>query len=406
MTEPTKSTTPTESATSAASPDRAGHPQKLQALPLAALSFAAFVYVAFEMFSIGLISPMARDLGVSEGRIGLLMTVYAGLVAVVTIPLMAATGNVNRRPLFLATLGFLLAGIVLQATAPNYFVLVAGRVTAAFTHGLFWSIVNPMATRLAPPGQMGRAVAAVSLGSTLSTVVGAPLTTGIGNAIGWRGATWVLGAATIVALLLVVRTLPSMPARPVEPPQDGKTGRSAIPSLVFYLTFAVTAVFATFTYLALLIETTTSPTWVPIGLSVYGVFGLLGVIAAGRGVDRRMLRVNGLDTVLLMAAAAIGLVALQLGSGALTFVMVGVLGVAAGALPTAGTTIFMHAGQRNQDLASSIYVVTFQVGIASGSALGAAAVDAGHLGGTLLLTLVLSAAALATIALFSRPRLR
>ncbi len=406
MTEPTKSTTPTESATSAASPDRAGHPQKLQALSLAALSFAAFVYVAFEMFSIGLISPMARDLGVSEGRIGLLMTVYAGLVAVVTIPLMAATGNVNRRPLFLATLGFLLAGIVLQATAPNYFVLVAGRVTAAFTHGLFWSIVNPMATRLAPPGQMGRAVAAVSLGSTMSTVVGAPLTTGIGNAIGWRGATWVLGAATIVALLLVVRTLPSMPARPVEPPQDGKTGRSAIPSLVFYLTFAVTAVFATFTYLALLIETTTSPTWVPIGLSVYGVFGLLGVIAAGRGVDRRMLRVNGLDTVLLMAAAAIGLVALQLGSGALTFVMVGVLGVAAGALPTAGTTIFMHAGQRNQDLASSIYVVTFQVGIASGSALGAAAVDAGHLGGTLLLTLVLSAAALATIALFSRPRLR
>lgn len=406
MTEPTKSTTPTESATSAASPDRAGHPQKLQALPLAALSFAAFVYVAFEMFSIGLISPMARDLGVSEGRIGLLMTVYAGLVAVVTIPLMAATGNVNRRPLFLATLGFLLAGIVLQATAPNYFVLVAGRVTAAFTHGLFWSIVNPMATRLAPPGQMGRAVAAVSLGSTMSTVVGAPLTTGIGNAIGWRGATWVLGAATIVALLLVVRTLPSMPARPVEPPQDGKTGRSAIPSLVFYLTFAVTAVFATFTYLALLIETTTSSTWVPIGLSVYGVFGLLGVIAAGRGVDRRMLRVNGLDTVLLMAAAAIGLVALQLGSGALTFVMVGVLGVAAGALPTAGTTIFMHAGQRNQDLASSIYVVTFQVGIASGSALGAAAVDAGHLGGTLLLTLVLSAAALATIALFSRPRLR
>lgn len=397
MTEPTK---PTDRA------DHTDHPQQLHTVPLAALSFAAFVYVAFEMFSIGLISPMARDLGVSEGRIGLLMTVYAGLVAVVTIPLMAATRHVNRRPLFLATLGFLLAGIVLQATAPNYFVLVAGRVTAAFTHGLFWSIVNPMATRLAPPGQMGRAVAVVSLGSTMSTVVGAPLTTGIGNAIGWRGATWVLGVATIVALLLVLRTLPSMPARATKPAPDGAASKSAIPSLVFYLAFAVTAVFATFTYLALLIETTTSPTWVPIGLSVYGIFGLLGVIVAGRGVDRRMLRVNGLDIVLLMAAAAIGLLALQLGSGVLTFVMVAVLGVAAGALPTAGTTIFMHAGQRNQDLASSIYVVTFQVGIASGSALGAATVDAGHLGGTLVLTLVLSAAALATIALFSRPRLR
>ena len=61
---------------------------KLPVVPLVAMSFAAFVYVTFEMFAIGLISPMARDLHVSEGQIGLLMSVYAGLVAVVTIPLM------------------------------------------------------------------------------------------------------------------------------------------------------------------------------------------------------------------------------------------------------------------------------------------------------------------------------
>ncbi len=95
------------------------------------MSFAAFVYVTFEMFSVGLISPMARDLGVSEGQIGLLMSVYAGLVAVVTIPLIHFTRSVNRRPLLIATLVFLLGGIVLQATASNYWMLVAGRVTAA-----------------------------------------------------------------------------------------------------------------------------------------------------------------------------------------------------------------------------------------------------------------------------------
>ena len=144
----------------------------------------------------------------------------------------------------------------------------------------------------------------------------------------------------------------------------------------------------------------------PIGLSLYGFFGLVGVVIAGRRVDQRMIRVNGLDTVLLMVAAMIGLLALQTGSSWITLIAVAVLGTAAGALPTAGTTIFLHAGQRNQDLASSIYVVTFQVGIASGSALGAATVDAGYLPGTLIITLVLGAAALVALAGFSRPLLR
>lgn len=382
------------------------HPTKLQVVPLAAMSFAAFVYVDFEMFSVGLITPMAADMGVSEGRIGLLMTIYAGLVALVTIPLMHVTRHIDRRPLFMATLGFLIAGTVLQALAPTYAVLVVGRVTAALTHGLFWSLVNPMSARLAPPGQTGRAVAAVSLGSTMSTVIGAPLITAIGNAIGWRNATWILGIAAIVALALLFQTLPSMPPRPAEQAATRQQTRSAIPSLVVYLAFAVTALFATFTYLALLIETTASHRWVPIGLSMYGLFGIVGVVAAGRRVDRRMIRINGLDTLLLMTAAIAGLIALQLGSGAVMFLGVAVLGVAAGALPTAGTTIFMHAGQRNQDLASSIYVVTFQVGIASGSALGAATVDAGFLDGTLLITLVLGAAALVTLVAFSRPILR
>lgn len=375
-------------------------------VPLAAMSFAAFVYVTFEMFSVGLISQMAADLNVSEGQIGLLMTVYAGLVATVTIPLVHASRRFDRRPIFMATLAFLLVGIVLQATAGNYWVLVAGRVTAALTHGLFWSLVNPMAARLAPAGQMGKAVAVVSLGATMSTVLGAPLSTAIGHAVGWRGATWVLGVGAIAAVALLARTLPSMPALPSEQVAQAQNTKSAIPSLVFYLTFAVTSLFASFTYLALFIETTAGVHWVAIGLSMYGIFGVIGVVAAGRRVDSRMIRINGLDTLLLMAAAAVGLLALQMGSGVVMFIMVAILGLAAGSLPTAGTTIFMHAGKRNQDLASSIYVVTFQVGIASGSALGAATVDAGFLSGTLLITLVLGAAALIALAGFSRPKLR
>ena len=66
------------------------------------MGFAAFVYVTFETFTVGLITPMAADLRVSEGQIGLLMSVYAGIVAVVTIPLMHYTRRFNRRPLYIA----------------------------------------------------------------------------------------------------------------------------------------------------------------------------------------------------------------------------------------------------------------------------------------------------------------
>ncbi|WP_083439926.1 MFS transporter [Corynebacterium riegelii] len=370
------------------------------------MSFAAFVYVTYEMFAIGLISPMAVDLGVTEGQIGLLMTVYAGLVAVVTIPLMHYTRRMNRRPLFIATLVFLLTGIVLQAIATSYPMLVVGRVTAAFTHGLFWSLVNPMAARLAPAGQMGKAVAAVSFGSTMSTVLGAPLTTAVGHAIGWRNATWLLGVGAIVAFLLLLKTLPSMPAKPPVKTTNVQKTKSALPSLVFYLTFSVTALFATFTYLALLLQDTAGERWVAPGLALYGVVGIIFVLVAGRRVDARMIRLNGFDALFLMTSASTGLLALQQQSGVLMFVAVALLGMSSGTLPTAATTIFMHAGKGNQDMASSIYVVTFQVGIAAGSALGAATVDAGYLSGTLLITLVLGAAALVTLVGFSRPRLR
>ena len=168
------------------------------------MGFAAFVYVTFEMFSIGLISPMAADLGVTEGQVGLLMTVYAGIVAIITIPLMELTSRFDRKPVFMATLGFLLAGIVLQGLAANYWMLVAGRVCAALTHGLFWSLVNPMSARMAPRGTTAKAVGVVSLGSTMALVAGSPLTTLLGGAVGWRGATWILGALVAVAFVLLI----------------------------------------------------------------------------------------------------------------------------------------------------------------------------------------------------------
>lgn len=376
------------------------------------MGFAAFVYVTFEMFAVGLITPMARDLGVSEGQVGLLMTVYASIVAVVTIPLMEVTRRLDRKPVFMATLIFLLGGIVLQATASTYWVLVIGRVCAALTHGLFWSLVNPMAARLAPAGMTGKGVAVVSLGSTMALVVGSPLTTMLGGVFGWRIATWILGAFVVLAFMLLFFFLPSMPAIPPAGKPAGEQKRSALPALVVYLALVITALFCTYTYLGLFLQHTAGMQFVAIGLAAYGLFGIAGVISAGRRADRRMIRMNIVGTGLIVLAGLIGALALAVSSGSyvagfiLAVLVVASLGLAGGGLPTVATTVFLFAGNANQNRASSIYVVTFQVGIASGSALGSLPVDAGFLPGTLLVTAVLGALASAELSLRARPLLR
>lgn len=376
------------------------------------MGFAAFVYVTFEMFSVGLISPMAADLGVTEGQVGLLMTVYAGIVALITIPLMELTARFDRKPVFMATLIFLLLGIFLQATAASYWMLVAGRVCAALTHGLFWSLVNPMAARMAPKGMTAKAVSVVSLGSTMALVAGSPLTTLIGNAVGWRGATWILGGLVAIAFVLLLIFLPSLPAIPPQGKKDGPQQRSALPALVLYLALAITALFCTYTYLGLFIENTLGHAFVAIGLAAYGLFGIVGVISAGKRSDRRMLRMNALGAGLIISAGLAGFFALMFASPApalaliLSLAVIALLGIAGGGLPTAATTLFLHAGEANQNRASSIYVVTFQVGIASGSAVGAMPVDAGFLPGTLLITAVLGLLAATELSLRARPILR
>src|SRR5699024_11155841 len=96
-------------------------------IPSTAMSFAAFFYVTFEMFVLVLISPMARDFIVSESRIGLLMPIFAGVGAVVISPAMMWLGRFNKRTVFLATLGSLITGIVVQALTVNYSLLAVGR---------------------------------------------------------------------------------------------------------------------------------------------------------------------------------------------------------------------------------------------------------------------------------------
>jgi predicted MFS family arabinose efflux permease len=106
------------------------------ATQLAVLAAAAFTYVTAEILPVGALSAISRDLHVSVVYVGTLLTWYALVAALTTVPLVRWTAHWPRRRALMLSLTCLTASQVISALAPNFAVLAAGRVLCAFTHGL------------------------------------------------------------------------------------------------------------------------------------------------------------------------------------------------------------------------------------------------------------------------------
>ena len=142
---------------------------------LALLAAAIFVCVTCEFLLTGLVPEMAAELGVSESRIGLLVTAFAATVAVSTTPLAIATRALPRKPLMVGLLVVFAASALLAAIAPSYELVVVARVLGGLAHGLFWAVTGPYASHLVDPAQLARALAITGAGVTLAFILGVPV---------------------------------------------------------------------------------------------------------------------------------------------------------------------------------------------------------------------------------------
>ena len=355
---------------------------------LAVLSASAFVYVTAETLPVGLLPQIAQGLSVREADVGLLLTSYAVVAGLTTIPLTAITMGIPRHLLIAGTVAAFAVSQLAAAFAPTFLVLMLARLICALAHGIFWSTIAPVAARLAPPGRAGRATALVFLGNSLAIVLGVPLGTALGQWLGWRAALGALaaaGALCVVALLLV---LPRMAALP----QDLATRTRArlrasvtiIRSRPVAAVCAATAVlvigdFAAYTYIAPLVRRDGGLEG--FGLSAlllgYGAAGLLGNWIIGRHVDRR----PGPLVLGCVALIAVALAALVPVLGPVPTVLAALLwGGAFTACPVALQAAILRVAPQARDAASAVYVVAFQIGIGGGALLGERFVRAGLLG--------------------------
>ncbi len=354
---------------------------------LIVLAGAIFASVTSEFLPTGLLPDMSRDLHVSVSQVGLLVSIFAGTVVVSTTPLAALTRRYSRKALVIVVLLVNASAGVLAAIAPRYEVLVGARVLGGLAHGLFWAVVGAYAAHLVPKHQIGRAVAITAGGGTVAFVLGVPIGTALGHALGWRLAFASIAVVMVVLTVLVARFLPA-----VEHRVTLATGEIAIPArrdrtLPAVIVVCVLIVVVAsghnlyYTYIApwLIGVTGFDESAVAPLLFLYGGAGAIGLALAGLLSDRYPRR--GLLILLSGMLVPVAALALFPHVSGVVIAAIAVWGTVFGGLPSLLQTRMMHAASaRVRDLAAAFFTTSFNFAIGGGALLGGVLLDRFGLG--------------------------
>ncbi|MEC7797233.1 MAG: MFS transporter, partial [Pseudomonadota bacterium] len=281
--------------------------------PLLALAAGAFGIGVTEFAPMGLLPVIATDLGVSIPTAGLLISAYA-LGVMLGAPLMTlTTGRVPRRSLLIGLAAIFTVGNLLAAISDSYGMLLAARVVTSLNHGAFFGVGSIVAAGLVPPNRQAGAVAAMFMGLTIANVVGVPLATWAGDALGWRASFWGVAGIGVIVMAALRLTLPNLPA-----PAGGNMaaelrvlGRGPVLAALALTVIGSSAMFTVFTYIAPILRDAThaSVGFITAMLVTYGL-GLtggnwLGGRFADKSVDRTLIvTLASLSAILIAFAVA------------------------------------------------------------------------------------------------------
>jgi predicted MFS family arabinose efflux permease len=337
---------------------------------LLVLAVAVFAAVTTELLPIGLLPQIGEAFDVGDGTAGLLVSAYAVMVAVLSVPLALATRRLPRKPVLLATLGGYVLSNVVAAAAPTFAVLALGRVVGGVAHALFFSVCIGYAARLVPPERTGRAMALASVGVSAGLVLGVPLSTAWGTALGWRAA--FAGLAVLVALVLV---LSAAVLPPVAGPRDDDAAhpgrRRDLASVVVANGLTYLGTYVLYTYVSvLLLESGASERGIGPILLLFGVCGLIGLRATAAQLDHRPRE----SAILVPTAMAVSMAAVAVSVPRLLPVVVTAMVWLAAFGPAA--SLYQSASVRTSagspETAGAWINASSNAGIGGGAALGAA----------------------------------
>ncbi|MGW2405677.1 MFS transporter [Streptomyces sp. NPDC001739] len=373
---------------------------------MAALAAATFTVVTSEMLPVGLLTPIGRELRVSDGTAGLTLTV-TGLVAAVAAPVLTLlVGRRDRRAVLAALMATLTVANLLAAYAPNIVVLLVARVLVGLGMGGVWAIAAGLAVRLVPAHRVAAATSLIFSGVAAASVLGVPAGTSLGELGGWRAAFVGMAAVCAVVALALVVLLPPLPETAAVRLAGvfGLLRGAPVRTGLMLVTLLVTGHFAAYTYVRPVLEDVAGvqPGQISTLLLAFGLAGLAGNFAAGAGAARSpratLMVICGVLAGTVLLVPLLGRGAGVAGPAALMAVggLLAVWGLSYGGVSVSTQTWLMAAAPGAREAASALFVAVFNGAIALGAFLGGRAADSWGPTGVMWLGGALAAGALVT----------
>ena len=343
-----------------------------QWVSVCALAVGAFIFNTTEYIPIALLSDIGQSFGKAATEVGMMITVYAWIVALLSLPLMLMTKNIERRKLLLMLFALFALFHALSFFSWNFNILLVSRIGIALTHAVFWSITASLAVRLAPAGKTNQALGLLSTGTVLAMVLGIPLGRVVGQYFGWQLSFLLIGVCAAGVMLVLAKNLPALPSQ--------NTGSlSSLPSLFkrrnLMLLYAmtvliITAHFTAYSYIEPFVLQVGGfkAEQVTIVLSLYGLAGFAASYLFGKwfAKSQRLFMLGAVAVILLSALLLLLLASFPYAVYALVFIW----GVAIVIVSLGMVSKVLAFASDATDVANSIYSGLYNVGIGGGALLG------------------------------------